>query len=67
MLLVFPWHLALLIGLTHILIDSRTPVLWWMKTVKQIPDPGKLDGVVIGMDQVFHVIVLALVVLIFYY
>jgi hypothetical protein len=65
MLLMFPPYLAILIGLTHVLIDSRTPVLWWMKTVKQISDPGKFEILVIGMDQVFHVVVLALVVLIF--
>jgi hypothetical protein len=66
MLLIFPWHLSILIGFVHVLIDSRIPVLWWMKTVKQIPDPANSEVLVIGMDQVFHVVVLALIIVIFY-
>jgi hypothetical protein len=34
-LLVFPWPAALAIGATHFLIDTRVPVAWWSKLIRQ--------------------------------
>lgn len=34
-LLVFPWPAALAIGITHLLIDTRRPVEWWSKLIRQ--------------------------------
>ena len=59
MLLVFAWPAALLIGLTHLLIDTRKPLLWWMRVIKQIPPGNRLPIVEILLDQVMHVTVLA--------
>lgn len=64
---VVPWSLALLIGFTHILIDTRKPLLWWKRLVgKTAVDPQSLlpQTIVVEMavDQVLHVIVLALVI-----
>ena len=62
--MVFPWHLALLIAFTHILIDTRVPIDWWMRVIKRMPRdlPSSLT-VEIWLDQVFHIMVLAFVVL----
>ena len=67
MLFIFPWYLALLIGLAHMLIDTRKPVVWWMQAVKKMSrtDPHA-PMVETWLDQVFHILVLAMVVLIFY-
>jgi hypothetical protein len=66
MWLIFPWTVALLIGITHLLIDTRKPVAWWMKVVKQTKPGPHYMMVEMGLDQVFHLVVLALVVLILY-
>lgn len=57
--LVFAWPLALLIGITHLLIDTRRPLLWWMRVIKQIPPCDRIPTVEIWLDQVMHITVLA--------
>lgn len=64
--LVFPWYLALFVGVTHLLIDTRRPLMWWMKVVKQMRTGPQMVIVEIWLDQVFHITVLALVALWFY-
>ncbi len=64
--LIFPWSIALLIGFTHFLIDSRKPVAWWMRIVKQTRHGPHKTIVEMALDQVFHIAVLALVVLFLY-
>jgi hypothetical protein len=66
LLLVFPWYLAFVIGIAHLLIDTRVPVNWWMTTVKGVPksSPTYIQ-VELWLDQVFHLTVLAVVVLFF--
>jgi hypothetical protein len=67
MLLVFPWYLALGIAISHLLIDTRKPVSWWMRVVKKMSRESPHAFVVeTGVDQVFHITVIALVVLLFY-
>ncbi|MEZ4680331.1 MAG: DUF3307 domain-containing protein [Caldilineaceae bacterium] len=57
--LVFAWPVALLIGITHLLIDTRKPLLWWMRVVKQMPLHDRSPTVEIWLDQVMHITVLA--------
>jgi len=64
--LVFSWPIALLIGLTHLLIDTRIPLLWWMRMIKQVPKAARLPIVETWLDQVMHITVLAAVVLVRY-
>lgn len=67
MVLIFPWHLALLIAVSHVLIDTRKPVTWWMKAVKRMSSQEPhAQTVEIWLDQVFHIMMLALVTLVFY-
>lgn len=63
---VFPWYTALFVSITHLLIDTRWPLLWWMKVIKQMPAGPQVMIVEIWLDQVFHITVLALVTLAFY-
>ncbi|MFN2134952.1 MAG: DUF3307 domain-containing protein [Candidatus Promineifilaceae bacterium] len=65
LMLVFPWFLALGVGVTHLLIDTRKPVTWWIETIKQMPRTTPLFTTVeIWLDQIFHVLVLLLAVII---
>ena len=67
LILVFPWHLALLAGALHILIDTRKPVAWWMTVIKGMkPSSPMYTHVQIWVDQVLHIAVLAIMVLVFY-
>lgn len=59
LLLVFDWPAALLIGLSHLLVDTRHPLLWWMRVVKRIPSATHLPIVEIWLDQVIHLTILA--------
>jgi hypothetical protein len=66
LLWLMPWPLALLVGLSHVVIDTRAPVQWWMRVVKGMsPATAVYDDLVIWMDQMFHVMVLVIVVLLF--
>ena len=66
LLLVFPWYFALGIGFTHVLIDTRRPVQWWINTFKRIPPSTPFYELIeMWMDQVFHIIVLAAAALLF--
>jgi hypothetical protein len=66
LLFVFPLPLALLVGFSHLLVDTRVPVVWWMRVVKGMPTGTPIfEQMIIWMDQVFHVVILALVVLFF--
>ena len=67
-LLVFPWPAALTVGVAHLLIDTRKPVVWWSKLIRQTQPSGQgFDigaDVRIWVDQVWHVGILALVALV---
>lgn len=65
--LIFSWPVALLIGFTHLLIDTRKPLLWWMRVIKRIPKDTRFPIVEIWLDQVMHITVLAVVVLALYF
>lgn len=40
-LLIFPWWAAALIAVTHLLIDTRKPIIWWSKLIRQTqPKPA---------------------------
>lgn len=59
--LVFPVEIALLIGITHYVIDLRFLLKWWRETYRQtIEGPAALHVAIWG-DQVAHIIILWLV------
>jgi hypothetical protein len=64
LLLVFAWPVALLIGISHLLIDTRKPLIWWLRMVKQMPKMHNHQTVEIWVDQVMHITVLAVVALV---
>jgi len=63
-LFVFPWPVALLLALIHLLIDTRKPLQWWAKHVVPHPYEGEIAmHVIIWRDQALHVAFLALAAL----
>ena len=63
LLLIFQWWVALAIAITHWLIDSRVPLVWWRKFYKQTTEGSVALHVAIWGDQVAHVTILALAAL----
>jgi uncharacterized membrane protein len=65
MLLIFPWWLALGVGISHLLIDTRKPVTWWIETIKQMPVTTPVySQVEMWLDQIFHLLMIVVAVLV---
>ena len=59
------WLWLLLIFGSHLFLDRRWPVVWWISTIKRTSPETveKLYWLVIVVDQIMHVLILALIVL----
>lgn len=58
--LVFQPAFALFIGVTHLLIDTRVPLIWWRKFYRQTTEGVFAIHVAIWEDQVAHIAIIAL-------
>lgn len=60
---VFPWPVALALAVAHLLIDTRKPLEWWGRVVRQ-STPEQAGPAYIpfamGRDQAAHVLCIAL-------
>lgn len=59
LLLVFPVPAALLLGLSHLLIDTRRPLQWWREFYGQTAEGPMAPHVAIWSDQVLHLTMIA--------
>lgn len=64
LLLIFPWWMAVLIAITHLLIDTRVPLVWWRKFYRQTRTGDVALHVALWGDQVAHITVLAIAALV---
>jgi len=62
--LIFPTWMAVLIALSHLLIDTRVPLQWWRKFYRQTTEGDIALHVSIWSDQVLHIVVLAIAALV---
>lgn len=53
------WGFAF-IWITHVILDRRTFVAWWSRTIMRNRDP-ELGWLCIMVDQIFHILILAIV------
>lgn len=58
-LFVFPWPAALALGLVHLAVDTRKPLDWWRRLVKQTRTGPIMLPFGLIQDQSVHVICLA--------
>jgi hypothetical protein len=63
MALIFPLGAVLLIGVAHLLIDTRVPVTWWLRVVKRVREEQRSPILEMAVDQSFHVVILAIAAL----
>ena len=66
---IFGWA-AIPLAIVHLFIDTRTPVVWWSKLIRQTQPIGKGAPIVdvglevrIWTDQVFHIFCIAVAAL----
>ncbi len=64
LLLIFPIWMAALVALSHLLIDTRIPLVWWRRVYRQTQKGEIALHVALWSDQVAHIAVLALASLI---
>ena len=63
MLRIFPVHVAASIAVLHMLIDTRLPLRLWQQAFRQTTDGPYAIPVAIWVDQVLHIVILALAAL----
>ncbi len=63
---VFPIPVAAILGLVHLLVDTRVPLNWWRLFFGQTRDPGNpvsLHVAILG-DQALHLVCIAIAALV---
>ena len=59
------WEAGVVLGLLHLLIDTRVPATWWIRKFKQCADASDAPSIAIWLDQTFHIVSIAAWVLLF--
>jgi hypothetical protein len=54
------WQGGLVLGLLHMLIDTRRPMEWWIRLFKRNSDSPDSASIAIWLDQVMHIGLIAL-------
>jgi hypothetical protein len=55
LVLVFPWAAALVLGVVHLLIDTRKPLEWWAGVFGQTSEGPIAIQLHIWRDQALHI------------
>ncbi len=61
---VFPASIAISVAVLHIFIDTRLPLRLWQKAFRQTMEGPYAISVAIWVDQVLHIVILALAALV---
>ncbi|MGA2505456.1 MAG: DUF3307 domain-containing protein, partial [Anaerolineales bacterium] len=61
---VYPFWAALIVSITHILIDTRKPLQWWRRIFKRTPNAEEGSQISLGEDQALHLVILAVMAII---
>jgi len=57
---ILPFGAIILIFISHIVLDRRSFVVWWVRQIMGTDDK-KMNWLTIVVDQVFHIIILGIV------
>ena len=58
--LALGWKAGTVLGILHLLIDTRVPLQWWIRVFKKSTRSPDAGTIAIGLDQTLHVICIAL-------
>jgi hypothetical protein len=53
------WQAGLILGILHLLIDTRVPLRWWIRVFKKSDDSLDSRTIAIGLDQTMHIVCIA--------
>jgi hypothetical protein len=53
------WTAGLVLGLVHLIVDTRLPLGWWLRNVKNSADEPDAHIIAIWADQVIHITCIA--------
>ena len=54
------WLGGLVLGLIHLLIDTRVPVDWWIRVFKKCGKAPEATTIAIWLDQTLHIVCIAI-------
>ncbi len=57
--LALGWQAGLALGFIHLLVDTRVPVLWWMRWFKGCEKAPEAGRIALWLDQAVHLLCLA--------
>lgn len=61
LMLVFPAQVAVMLGIAHMIIDTRVPLNWWRQVYGQINDSTVQSWTIsVWNDQALHILLIAL-------
>lgn len=58
--LALGWLGGLVLGILHLLIDTRVPVDWWIRVFKRCGKAPEATSIAIWLDQTLHIVCIAL-------
>jgi hypothetical protein len=58
--LALGWLAGVVLGIVHLLIDTRVPVVWWMRCFKQCSQAPEAGTIAIWLDQTLHIVCIAI-------
>ena len=58
--LALGWLGGLVLGFSHLLIDTRVPMDWWIRVFKKSGRAPEAGLIAIGLDQTLHIVCIAL-------
>jgi hypothetical protein len=58
--LALGWQAGLVLGLIHVVVDTRLPLRWWQQVFRQTRDGPEAMHTAIWADQVIHIACVAL-------
>jgi hypothetical protein len=54
------WRAGLVLGVVHVLVDTRVPLTWWIRRFKQSAEAPNAPAITMWTDQALHVALIAL-------
>jgi len=58
--LVLGWPGGIVLGVVHLLIDTRVPVAWWIRVFKKSGQAPDANTIAIWLDQTLHIVCIAI-------
>jgi hypothetical protein len=58
--LALNWRAGIVLGVVHLVVDTRRPLNWWQKVFRQTIDGPMAMTLKVWADQVLHIVAIAL-------